>query len=76
MCAAPARKKPFVVTMHVAHLTDLEPDTPYWYRMAGSSREFTFRSPIAIGAGRSRKFSFLAYGDMGESVIRGRKSPM
>lgn len=41
---------------------------------AGSRRTFTFRSPI--GPGSDLDFSFIAFGDMGESERRGRKSPM
>ncbi|KAG2485837.1 hypothetical protein HYH03_015420 [Edaphochlamys debaryana] len=73
MCDRPARKKPFEVVMHTVTMTDLEPDTAYWYRIDGADRTFTMRTPRAVGS--PQRFSFIAFGDMGESHYRGHKSP-
>lgn len=76
MCAAPAKKTKFVVTMHTARMSYLEPGRQYWYQLSGSSRSFHFKAPLTPGP--HQRLSFVAYGDMGESVHKkqGRKAPM
>ncbi|MEW5313047.1 MAG: hypothetical protein WDW38_004641 [Sanguina aurantia] len=77
MCSSPAKNKNFRATMHNTLMSGLEESEEYWYSVAGDSstqagRRFT--APRSIGS--TSRFSFLALGDMGESNIKGAKSPM
>jgi hypothetical protein len=76
MCFAPAAKKPFAVYMHTVVLSDLVPDTEYVWRVLDGSRLFRFRSPIRRGLAHARDFSFFAFGDMGQSLTKARKTRM
>ncbi|KXZ48140.1 hypothetical protein GPECTOR_30g236 [Gonium pectorale] len=78
MCDAPAKRKPFTVQMHTALMTGLAARHRLLVqRWATSRRSFRVRTPRRAGAGGSGgRFSFLAFGDMGESVVKQRKSPM
>ncbi|GAB4817121.1 hypothetical protein N2152v2_004167 [Parachlorella kessleri] len=74
-CASPARDYEFDRPKYLHHVTlaGLIPGGRYIYRVAGSDREVPFRAPPPIGPDSS--FSFLAYGDMGESEHPAAKSP-
>ncbi|KAG2451406.1 hypothetical protein HYH02_004006 [Chlamydomonas schloesseri] len=74
MCDSPAKKKPFTVVMHTAVMTDLLPDAAYWYQLGDSDRTWDFTAPKARGS--DRRFSFIAFGDMGESGVKSKKAPM
>ncbi|GFR46818.1 hypothetical protein Agub_g8238, partial [Astrephomene gubernaculifera] len=78
MCDGRARRHRFTVNMHTAVMRDLDHSTDYWYGFPGSDRTFRFRSPRRVGAGSSgagssQRFSFIAFGDLGESRIKRRK---
>lgn len=49
-------------------------NTLHWYRVSGDDLQFDFMSARAVHP--LSRFSFLAFGDMGESTIKGRKNPM
>jgi hypothetical protein len=79
MCYSPANSKRFSVVMHVAHIAGLVPGAMYWYQPGGgggdsSQRTLRFRAPLRTGSLRS--FSLLAFGDMGQSLYKSRKTQM
>ena len=51
-----------------------DPDTSYWYSVGGDDRTLGFRSPLPRGS--QQPFTFIAFGDMGESSYKASKSPM
>ncbi|KAG2445750.1 hypothetical protein HXX76_000356 [Chlamydomonas incerta] len=74
MCDSPAKKKRFSVVMHTAIMTDLLPDAGYWYQLSDSDRTTDFTAPKSRGS--DSRFSFIAFGDMGESHVKTKKAPM
>lgn len=74
-CASPARDYNYDTPQYLHHVTlrGLEPGRKYTYTVAGGGEEVPFRAPAATSPKSS--FTFLAYGDMGESDHHAAKSP-
>eukprot|EP00775_Hariotina_reticulata_P005096 gene5096-5337_t len=73
MCSEPAASNEFMIYLHRAVLTGLEPGTDYRYRIVGADRAQTFRS--APLPGPDFRFTFLGFGDMGDATHTSAKSP-
>jgi phosphodiesterase/alkaline phosphatase D-like protein len=73
MCAAPAASNPFRLYLHRATMSGLAPGARYRYRVAGDGAARPMRAQPAPGPGQA--FSFVAFGDMGESSHASSKSP-
>eukprot|EP00193_Tetraselmis_chui_P004558 CAMPEP_0177763180 /NCGR_PEP_ID=MMETSP0491_2-20121128/6735_1 /TAXON_ID=63592 /ORGANISM="Tetraselmis chuii, Strain PLY429" /LENGTH=542 /DNA_ID=CAMNT_0019279273 /DNA_START=314 /DNA_END=1942 /DNA_ORIENTATION=+ len=75
MCSSPARSENFdPPNIHTALLTKLEAAREYRYSLGGGLYENSFFAPLRRGS--TKPFSFVAYGDMGESVDKEAKSPL
>lgn len=73
MCASPARDYSYdPLYLHSVVLTGLDPGSPYTYQIA-HGRPVAFRASPPTGPRHS--FTFIVYGDMGESEDRAAKSP-
>mmetsp|Transcript_35139 Transcript_35139/g.91248 ORF Transcript_35139/g.91248 Transcript_35139/m.91248 type:complete len:550 (+) Transcript_35139:375-2024(+) len=75
MCSSPARNENFdPPNIHIAVMTDLEPGRRYHYSIDDGSYENEFQAPPRHGS--TQRFTFLAYGDMGEPYDEEAKSPL
>jgi hypothetical protein len=73
-CGEPAQSDDFSPpNLHSAVLTDLEAGQWYEYRIGHHDPVRRFRAPPEVGP--DSVFTFITYGDMGESVHRAAKSP-
>jgi len=73
MCAAPAADNEFMLQLHRVHLKSLVPGAKYIYRVAGSDRQYSFIASPQVQ--RQHKFTFAAYGDLGDPIHSRAKSP-
>ncbi|KAI8466730.1 MAG: metallophosphoesterase [Monoraphidium minutum] len=73
MCDAPAAINAFAVYLHRTVMTGLSPGGRYRYRLAGAAGSWPFRA--ALASAPDEKFSFVAFGDLGDGGHAAAKSP-
>lgn len=60
---------PTPVTQYEAHLSGLEPDTQYFYRVMVDGQDLTPNDPLTFRTQGSGPFTFLAFGDTGMATL-------
>ncbi len=73
MCSSAAAHNPFALYLHRAEMRGLVPGERYSYRVAAADRSRSFRAAPPVGD--TRRVTFAAFGDMGESKHASAKSP-